>query len=257
MNDSQPIPDAGGASEESGDPDLAGFGADGILGALDAAATALGAGGPVVLILIGCSLVAAVIALAKIAQFYSVGLFRATEVEHVLRVWRQGQTEEAVSLMAEQRGPVAQTAVLAMRAQLAAVPQTAIREESVRTANAILEDLRTWLRPLELVGSMAPLLGLFGTVLGMIEAFKQMELAGSQVNPAILSGGIWEALITTAVGLAVAMPVIAVLAWLERRIERLEYEFDDSLRQVLTSDLRVSKERSSQHGIETGLPAAG
>jgi biopolymer transport protein ExbB len=52
------------------------------------------------------------------------------------------------------------------------------------------------------------LLGLFGTVLGMVEAFRQLELAGSQVDPAVLSGGIWQALLTTAVGLAVAIPAV-------------------------------------------------
>ncbi len=57
----------------------------------------------------------------------------------------------------------------------------------------------------------------------MIEAFRQLEAAGNQVNPAILSGGIWEALLTTAVGLAVAIPAVVALNWLERRIERLAH----------------------------------
>ncbi|HAE01168.1 MAG TPA: flagellar motor protein MotA, partial [Rhodospirillaceae bacterium] len=54
----------------------------------------------------------------------------------------------------------------------------------------------------------------------MITAFQQLESAGNQVNPAILSGGIWVALLTTAVGLAVAMPVVVILNWLERRVDR-------------------------------------
>ena len=58
---------------------------------------------------------------------------------------------------------------------------------------------------MEVVASISPLLGLFGTVLGMIKAFLNLEKAGSQIDPALLAGGIWEALLTTAFGLVVAV----------------------------------------------------
>ena len=87
-----------------------------------------------------------------------------------------------------------------------------VREEVARLAGDRLEGLRAYLRPLEVIAGVAPLLGLFGTVLGMISAFQQLEQAGSQVNPAVLSGGIWEALLTTAVGLAVAILASGVIA---------------------------------------------
>ena len=54
---------------------------------------------------------------------------------------------------------------------------------------------------LKVIAMVAPLLGLLGTVFGMIDAFQQMEMAGNNINPSTLSGGIWEALLTTAVGL--------------------------------------------------------
>ena len=75
------------------------------------------------------------------------------------------------------------------------------------------------IRFLDFVAQLSPLLGLFGTVLGMIEAFQAMQGAGSQVDPAILAGGIWVALLTTAAGLAVAMPVSAAVTWLEGRLD--------------------------------------
>ncbi len=74
-------------------------------------------------------------------------------------------------------------------------------------------------RLLDAVVQVAPLLGLFGTVLGMIEAFQALQDAGSQVDPSILAGGIWVALLTTAVGLVVAMPTSAVLNWFEGRLD--------------------------------------
>lgn len=55
------------------------------------------------------------------------------------------------------------------------------------------------------VGAIAPMLGFFGTVLGMIKAFMQIEILGGGVNPSRLAGGIWEALVTTAAGLAVGI----------------------------------------------------
>ena len=81
---------------------------------------------------------------------------------------------------------------------------------------------------------MAPLLGLFGTVLGMIEAFKAMEVAGAQVDPAVLSGGIWQALLTTAVGLGVAIPVSLIHSMLERQGELETQALQDDLGQVFT-----------------------
>ena len=74
-------------------------------------------------------------------------------------------------------------------------------------------------RFLDTVAQLSPLLGLFGTVLGMISAFQALQEAGSQVDPSILAGGIWVALMTTAVGLAVAMPTSLVLSWFEARMD--------------------------------------
>ena len=120
-----------------------------------------------------------------------------------------------------------------------------MREEALRFGGDALESLRAGFRPLEVIASLAPLLGLFGTVLGMIEAFHQLELAGSEVDPAILSGGIWEALLTTAVGLAVAIPVVAALSWMERRVERLAHQMTSITTSVFTVDL-------SEEGCEYG-----
>jgi biopolymer transport protein ExbB len=120
-----------------------------------------------------------------------------------------------------------------------------IREEVMRYGGDVLQSMRGWFRPLEVVASLAPLLGLFGTVLGMISAFQQLEAAGNQVNPAILSGGIWVALLTTAAGLAVAMPVVVILNWLERRVDRLAHEMDDCVTQIFTQDLSVDLPRTA------------
>ena len=68
---------------------------------------------------------------------------------------------------------------------------------------------------------VAPLLGLLGTVFGMIDAFQQMEMAGNNINPSTLSGGIWEALLTTAVGLSVAIPTVLFESYFRETNEKL------------------------------------
>ena len=69
----------------------------------------------------------------------------------------------------------------------------------------------------------------------MIDAFQQLEAAGSSVDPAILSGGIWVALLTTAAGLAVAIPTIILLNYLEGVAEKYKSEMEDSITRVFTA----------------------
>ena len=120
----------------------------------------------------------------------------------------------------------------------------------MRRAGARLEVLRLHLRVLDVIAALSPLLGLFGTVLGMIEAFREMAAAGNQVDPAVLSGGIWEALLTTAVGLAVAIPVVVALNWLERRVDRLAQRMDSVVTRLFTEDLSRDADAPSQEAAD-------
>lgn len=206
-------------------------------GSLDQALELLQAGGPVVAILIATSVAALTIVFLKLWQFQALRLGDSRPAREALRLHRAGRPGEALTLAARSRNPVAQVLARALRGQKRGLPESKVREEVLRYGGDLLADLRGWFRPLEVIASLAPLLGLFGTVLGMIEVFRQLEKAGNQVNPAILSGGIWEALLTTAVGLAVAIPVVVVLNWLERRVERLAQEMDSTLKQTFAVDL--------------------
>ena len=220
-------------------------------------------GGPVVAILLAMSVIALTIVILKIWQFGSVRLGERRTARKALRLYRAGRSDEALSLMADARSPLVQALAQAIRGQQRGVDESMVREEVLRFGRDVLESLRAGFRPLEVIASLAPLLGLFGTVLGMIEAFRQLEQAGSQVNPAILSGGIWEALLTTAVGLAVAIPVVVLLNWLERRVDSLAHEMDSFVTQVFTEDLSGSfsvplsgyGKEGEQHGSDH-LPSA-
>ena len=206
-------------------------------GTLDPAFDLIQAGGPVVMLLLAMSVLATAVVLIKVWQFSRTNVGRSRHGRTAVDLYRQGQMNEAMAAAKRVRSPVGQVLARAMRGQARGLPEPRVREEVVRYGSDVLDSLRGGFRVLEVIASLAPLLGLFGTVLGMIEAFRQLETAGNQVNPAILSGGIWQALLTTAVGLAVAIPVVAILNWLERRVDRLAHEMDDLVTQIFTADL--------------------
>lgn len=197
----------------------------------------LEAGGPVVAILLVLSVAALSIVLLKLWQFHRARLGDSRKAAAALRLYRARRIDEALALSAQSPNPVLQVLAGAMRGQQQGLEERRVREEAMRIGNEALEHLRALHRPLEVIASLAPLLGLFGTVLGMIEAFRQLSEAGRQVDPSILSGGIWEALLTTAVGLAVAIPCVALLNWLDGRVDRVAFELESLVTQVFTVDL--------------------
>ena len=192
-------------------------------------------GGPVLIALIILSVVALTIILVKVYQFTSLRVLDNSFVPQALRHYRAGHYEEVLRMLSRRRSPVARVMDVAIvgyaRSDLG---EPMVREEVDRVATVYLERLRSYLRGLEVIGTLSPLLGLLGTVLGMIEAFQQLEQTSSQVNPAVLSGGIWEALLTTAAGLVVAIPTLAMLNWFERIVQRTAHNMENAVTQVFT-----------------------
>jgi biopolymer transport protein ExbB len=90
-----------------------------------------------------------------------------------------------------------------------------------------IASLSRYLSLLGILGSTAPLLGLLGTVLGMIKAFMVVESMGGSVNASALAGGIWEAMLTTAFGLLVAIPLLFFYNHLEGRLHVIQEYLED------------------------------
>jgi biopolymer transport protein ExbB len=91
-----------------------------------------------------------------------------------------------------------------------------------------VEKLRSNIRPLQLIASIAPLLGLLGTVIGIQDAFALIVKAGMG-NPEHLAGGIEEALVTTIAGLTVAIPALLIASYFNTKVRRLMIETDEKL----------------------------
>jgi len=170
-------------------------------------------GGPVVALLLCVSVAALAIVVLKLWQFAVHGVGRHGEGGQMLARWDRGERALPPAAPRNQLGRAVAAAMAAYRSG-----EAGGRERVEAEADARLHDLEKGFRALDAVVQISPLLGLFGTVIGMIEAFQKLQDAGNAVDPSILAGGIWVALLTTAVGLAVAMPASVLLTWFESRL---------------------------------------
>lgn len=173
-------------------------------------------GGWVVGLLLAVSVLAGAAILWKLWHLWALRVGTQKRLEHALTLWAQDQPERARSALQNTRNPLEKLALRGMKTNEAAPLKSRLMTEAeAQTARA-----ETGLRLLDAIAQTAPLLGLFGTVLGMIEAFQTLQTGGAHVDPAQLAGGIWVALLTTAMGLGVAMPVSLFLSWVEGRLAR-------------------------------------
>lgn len=170
-------------------------------------------GGPVVWVLAAYSVLGLAIVLERCFHYLRMGR-TPPDLEARIHSAIAGDERALESV----RGPEVAVvrAMLAARADgvkdLAHVGQ---RERAVE-----LRRLEGGFATLAILGNTAPLLGLFGTITGMIKAFMVIEQAGGKVDAQALAGGIWEAMITTGAGLAVAIPLLILLHFLENTAER-------------------------------------
>ena len=195
--------------------------------------TILDIGGPVVWILAVFSIFALAIVFLKLWQFAILRPEKTKKINKSLELWKSKEYENAISAL-NKKHSISSIVHEAMVGLNNNIDTDLLQKKLEKKANKLINQLSSYLRPLEVIANISPLLGLMGTVLGMILAFKQMELAGSEVDPSVLSGGIWQALLTTAVGLAVAIPASMAHSWLERKIERVSYKINDVISEVFS-----------------------
>lgn len=186
-------------------------------------------GGVLVWPILACSLVGTTVFFERLLTF------RATRD-------RNGTAEKILALLARDE-PAEARAMLGGRAgkKRRSSPENILREalsvqgrdrKSLETvlSHAVSRELDILSRHLGILataGNIAPLLGLLGTVFGMIKAFIQVESLGGRVNAAALAGGIWEAMLTTAFGLVVAIPLMIFHGYLEARLGVIQTDLED------------------------------
>ena len=198
-------------------------------------------GGFAMFAIAACSLAAVAVYLAKartLSQVARADLGFVADVVSALRDRDETRARGACTKTAHPAGEVVEAALdVGLRR-----PERA-PAEAERVARARLVELERHIDGLGLIAQIAPLLGLLGTALGMVDLFSSLEAAGlADIDVSAMSAGIWKALSTTAAGLAVAIPALAGHARLESKANRVRLQLEDSVARVL-------------HELPAGLPA--
>ena len=187
-------------------------------------------GGPVMFILLGFSIFAFAIIFIKLIQFFSAALSSTNKIEKILSKLNGRNAKKLLVEIQEIKNPMARIIEVVILTKSDRRFDKESREAEIsRIISIEIRNLENYLGGLEVVASISPLLGLFGTVLGMIKAFLNLEKAGSQIDPALLAGGIWEALLTTAFGLAIAIPALAAYHLFENKISNTRDKINDAV----------------------------
>jgi len=224
---------------------------------IDIALNIINQGGPVVIILLGLSLVGTTFIFIKLFQIIWFRIGSNAGVNKVIELWLSGYTHEAYELVKTSHNPTKNILAHLMRGLLQrSTDNKIVREDVERIALKEVSQLRSFMRPLEAIVQIAPLLGLFGTVIGMIEAFQTLQSAGSEADPAVLAGGIWVALLTTAVGLAVAIPLAFIVSWFDGRIEAERLTMQEAITSLFTGRVTDEARKSEDSAQETVRNAA-
>lgn len=183
-------------------------------------------GGVLMLPIIACSLVLMVFVFERFMYLRRARIIPRPFVRGVIEQLEQQQLsrDEAIALCEENGSPIAVLFIAALKKW--GRPAVEVEQAILDAGERVTSQLRKYLRLFNAISNLTPLLGLLGTVLGMIEAFNSIAGADAMGRPELLAGGIGAALLTTAAGLCVAIPAYAAYAFFLGRADRLILEMD-------------------------------
>ncbi len=177
-----------------------------------------------------CSVVGLALTVQRLVFFRIARRRNRAVLARVLPLARADRLEDAATRCQGARGPVAAVlATLFASRHLAEERRNALVTVAAERA---MRDVEWGLRPLAVIARIAPLLGLLGTVLGLVEAFIAFSAGGGPPDPALLADGIWQALLTTVAGLTVAIPAILAHEWCESRADDQAFAIKQAVAEV-------------------------
>nr|WP_297459205.1 MotA/TolQ/ExbB proton channel family protein [uncultured Halomonas sp.] len=188
---------------------------------------ALIAGGLLMLPILGCSLLATVIIIERLWSLRASRIAPMGLGQEVCELIHQGQVN---LYWLESHSPLGM--VLAAGLRNARLGHDQVRSRLQETATTVIHDMERFLSPLGTIASITPLIGLLGTVVGMIKVFSVIVSASGAERTADLAGGISQALVTTAAGLTVAIPALMFHRYFQRRIEDITVRMEEQAGQV-------------------------
>jgi biopolymer transport protein ExbB len=201
-------------------------------------------GGFMMIPLVLCSLVALGIILAKGWTLFVAHRDSKKLLAEIRDLGESGRLDDAIQLARQTRGPVAAILLTGLRRVKEGGHQKEIGKAIGTTGSIELDFLERGLTVLATIANVAPMLGFLGTVIGMIQAFAAIEEAG-QVEPTLVASGIKVALITTAAGLAIAIPVNIAYNYFVTRVDTLISDMEKGAQAVLDLVWRIQSQRSA------------
>ncbi len=191
----------------------------------------LNMGGPLMWLIIAGSIVALAIFIERVFFYHRAQINTEQFMKGIRNVLQRGSLTEAISICDETPGPVAQVVKMAILKHDR--PREEIRETIEDVGLVEVPRLERKLVALATIAHVAPLVGLLGTVLGLIQCFQVITLKNQPVLPGDVSGGLWQALLCTAGGLIVAIPTYIAYNYLVSRVDAIVLDMEKCATEML------------------------
>ncbi len=217
----------------------------------------LNAGGVVMLFIILCALIALVIILERLYSFRRAQIDVNDFLRGLFNILKRNNVMEAVTICEEAPGPAAHV----IRAAVLRCDQgeASLRQAVEEASHNEVPRLEKNIKLLGTIAQLAPLLGLLGTVVGMIGLFQEMQAGGALVDTARLAEHIWRALLTTAAGFSVAIPAFGFYNLLVSKEENLLLDVDRAASEMiyfLTRNKITLNQESEENNDSATQPSA-
>lgn len=191
-------------------------------------------GGPVMYPIILCSILALAIVIERVYHLYKAKIDTKDFMNNVEITIKRNRIAEAIKICDKTPGPIAHIVKAGIMKHDRSRQE--IRESIEDAGHQEVPRLERHLSLLATIAHISPLLGLLGTVTGMVRAFQIIQEKSASFNPVSpgdLAGGIWEALLTTVAGLIVAIPTVVLYNYLVNRVDEFVLEMERSATEVI------------------------
>jgi len=191
-------------------------------------------GGPLMYLIGLCSVISLALVIERLYHLYQARIDTKNFMKSITDTVKRNRVGDAIELCESTPGPIAQIVKAGILKQDR--PRREIKEAIEDVAVHEVPPLEKNLSALATIAHITPLLGLLGTVTGMVRSFQIIEQQAANmnpINPGDLAGGIWEALITTVAGLSVAIPTYVAYNYLVSRVDALVLDMEKSATSIV------------------------
>ena len=206
----------------------------------------LAGGGVLMVPLLLCSFAVVVFGIERAVSLRSSQVVPTVFVERFIERLQGGRLDRAAAAAAcaEHPSPIARAFAAAVRRW--GRPAVEVEQAVIDACEREINHLRKYRRVFNGVATVSPLFGLLGTVLGLIRSFNDVAAAGAIGRPDLLARGFGEALITTALGLMVAIPAMVLHSYFTSRVDRLAMQLDEACQPVIEAVAFTTGESSER-----------